>query len=48
MPALMTPVLVFIAVLVTMTCRYYALAPPGSLFFIMAASIGAYTHSDVP
>ena len=42
-PALMMPVLVFVAVLVTMICRFYGLGPPGSLFFIMAASIGAYT-----
>jgi hypothetical protein len=29
--------------LVTMICRFYRLGPPGSLFFIMTASIGAYT-----
>jgi hypothetical protein len=40
---LMVPVLVFIAILVTMVCRFYGLGPPGSLFFIMAASIGAYS-----
>lgn len=42
-PAAMMAVLVFIAILVTMVCRFYAVAPPGSLFFIMAAAIGAYT-----
>jgi hypothetical protein len=39
----MMPVLVFISIMVTMICRFYRVAPPGSLFFIMAASIGAYT-----
>lgn len=47
-PLLMMPVLVFIAILVTMLCRIYALWMPGSLFFIMAASIGAYSPLDVP
>lgn len=41
-PLLLVPVLAFISMLVTMVCRYYALGPPGSLFFVMAASIGAY------
>jgi uncharacterized membrane protein YccC len=44
---LMMPVLVFTAILVTMTCRFYGLGPPGSLFFIMAASIGAYSPGAV-
>ncbi|MGV3655779.1 MAG: FUSC family protein [Noviherbaspirillum sp.] len=43
-PPLMMPVLVFTSILVTMVCRYYAVGPPGSLFFIMAASIGAYSR----
>jgi hypothetical protein len=42
-PPLMVPVLTVVAVLVTMLCRFYALEAPGSLFFLMAASIGAYT-----
>lgn len=42
-PALMTPMLVFITILATMLCRFYAVGVPGSLFFIMAAAIGAYT-----
>ncbi len=42
-PPLMMPVLVFIAMLVTMVCRFYGLGPPGGLFFIMAAAIGAYS-----
>lgn len=46
-PALMVPVLVFITLLVTMVCRFYRLGPPGNLFFIMAASIGAFSPVDV-
>ncbi|MDR2012251.1 MAG: FUSC family protein [Rhodanobacter sp.] len=42
-PPLMVPVLTLVAVLVTMLCRFYALGPPSSLFFLMAAAIGAYT-----
>ena len=44
--AAMMPALVFVSILVTMACRFYRLGPPGSLFFVMAASIGAY--SPVP
>lgn len=43
LPGLLVPVLAAISILVTMVCRYYALGPPGSLFFVMAASIGACT-----
>lgn len=43
----MMPVLVFTAILVTMVCRFYGLGPPGSLFFIMTASIGAYSPLQV-
>lgn len=46
-PPLMMLVLTFTAILVTMLCRYYNLSPPGSLFFIMAASIGAYSPGEV-
>lgn len=42
-PTLMMPALTFTSILVTMVCRFYVIAPPGSLFFIMAASIGAYS-----
>lgn len=45
-PALMMPVLTFIAILVTMVCRFYAMGMPGSLFFVMAAAIGAYSPMD--
>lgn len=46
-PVLMMPVLVFISILVTMVCRFYNLGPPGSLFFIMAAAIGAYSPVEL-
>ncbi|AYH43005.1 FUSC family protein [Azoarcus sp. DN11] len=46
-PPLMMLVLTFTAILVTMVCRFYRVGPPGSLFFIMAASIGAYSPGDV-
>ncbi|WP_241673200.1 FUSC family protein [Lacisediminimonas profundi] len=42
-PPAMMPVLVFTTILVTMVCRFYGFGPPGSLFFVMAASIGAYS-----
>lgn len=42
-PALVVPLLVLITLLVTMVCRFYAAPPPGSLFFVMAAAIGAYS-----
>jgi uncharacterized membrane protein YccC len=40
--------LTFIAIVVTMLCRFYRLGPPGSVFFIMAAAIGAYSPSEIP
>ena len=43
LPPLLVLVLTAIAIVVTMTCRFYGVGPPGSLFFIMAASIGAYS-----
>ena len=36
------PIIALVAALVTMACRYYRVVPPGSLFFVMAAAIGAY------
>ena len=47
LPLLLVPVLTFIAILVSMVCRFYVLGPPGSLFFIMAAAIGAYSPIEV-
>lgn len=46
-PLVMVPALVFTTILVTMVCRFYGLGPPAGLFFIMAASIGAYSHGEV-
>lgn len=43
----MIPVIGFTSILVTMICRYYGLGPPGSLFFIMAVSIGAYSPLEI-
>ncbi|MGE5471518.1 MAG: FUSC family protein [Bacteroidota bacterium] len=47
LPALMMMVLTFTAILVTMVCRFYRVGVPGSLFFIMAAAIGAYSPGDI-
>lgn len=48
----MRPLLIaLIALIVTMTVRTYRLPPPGPLFFVMVAAIGAYTPvpmSSVP
>lgn len=46
-PPVMMMVLTFTAILVTMVCRFYRVGPPASLFFIMAASIGAYSPGDI-
>lgn len=42
-PALQTPLVVLITILVTMVCRFYAVPPRGSLFFVMSAAIAAYS-----
>lgn len=47
-PLLLVPMMTFIAIMVTMVCRFYALGPPGSMFFIMAAAIGIFSPIDVP
>lgn len=47
LPFLLVVVLSGLTMLVTMVCRFYALGPPGSLFFIMAAAIGAYAPIEV-
>lgn len=46
-PPSMMFVLTFTAVLVLMLVRYYRLPPPGGVFFIMAAAIGAYSPCEV-
>jgi hypothetical protein len=43
LPLLMVPALTSMAIAVTMVCRFYGLGMPSSLFFIMAAAIGAYS-----
>jgi hypothetical protein len=45
-PAVMTPMLIFTTILVTMVVRFYAVGVPGNVFFVMAAAIGAYTPVD--
>jgi hypothetical protein len=47
LPILLVPVLAGITILISMLCRFFALAPPGSLFFVMVAAIGAYSPIDV-
>ncbi|PXW94212.1 fusaric acid resistance family protein [Sphaerotilus hippei] len=46
LPGLTVVVLATAATLITMLGRIYALGPPGSLFFVMAAAIGAYTPAQ--
>ncbi len=46
-PVLMVPALIFITALVTMLCRLYAVGPPGSIFFVMAAAIGVYSPLEL-
>jgi uncharacterized membrane protein YccC len=46
-PLLLTPALAFAAILVTLVCRFYSVAPPGNVFFIMAVSIGMFTPGEV-
>lgn len=46
-PILMVPAVTLIAIAVTMGCRLYGVGPPGNLFFVMAAAIGAYTPVEV-
>lgn len=47
LPASQVPVITLVALLSTMVCRYYRLGPPGSLFFVMAAAIGAFSPGDL-
>ncbi|MDB5545984.1 MAG: rane protein [Hyphomicrobiales bacterium] len=46
-PLALTPLLALIAMLVTMVVRFYRLGPPGAMFFVMAASIAAFTPTSV-
>ena len=50
-PVMVIPTIIFVAISVTLLVRFYSMGPPAGLFFIMAASIGAYTPVqalDVP
>jgi len=42
-PVALVPVLAFITVLGVMLCRFYGIGMPGPLFFVMCASIAAYS-----
>lgn len=46
-PFSVIPVLAFIAMVATMLCRFYGIGMPGSLFFVMAAAIAAYSRVDI-
>lgn len=47
LPVAQVPFIGLVAVLATMICRYYRLMPPGSLFLVMAAAIGAFAPGDL-
>ncbi|UYO37608.1 FUSC family protein [Rhodopseudomonas palustris] len=47
LPWLLVPAITFTAIVVTMLCRFYRVGPPGSMFFVMAAAIAAYTPGDL-
>ena len=47
-PPVMMLVLTFISIVVMMICRFYKMSAISSLFFVMAAAIGAYSPSTLP
>lgn len=47
LPLATVPVVFVLTTLVTMLCRFYRVAPPGPLFFVMAASIAIYAPTPV-
>jgi len=50
-PVARVPLITVMAILATTLCRYYRVGPPGSVFFILACAIGAYTpgeFADIP
>ncbi len=47
-PPVTLPLLTGVTMVATMVCRFYAVAPPGSMFFVMAAAIGAYMPTSGP
>lgn len=46
-PLALTPLLALLTMLVTMVVRFYRLGPPGAVFFVMAASLAAFTPTSV-
>ena len=46
-PELRVPIIALVSLLVTMACRYFRIAPPGPLFFVMATAIGAYAPGTI-
>lgn len=47
LPLIIIAIVAVIAVLATVVCRFYRVGPPGSLFFVMAAAIGAYAPGKI-
>lgn len=47
MPDATVPLITVMAILVTAACRYYRIGPPGSFFFIMAATIAAFAPVEL-
>ena len=45
--ALVPVMLTLITLLVSIACRFYRVGPPGILFFLMAAAIGAYAPVEI-
>src|SRR5690606_7113537 len=45
-PAATVPLITLMTIIVTAACRYYRIGPPGSFFFIMAATIAAFAPAD--
>jgi hypothetical protein len=43
----LAPMIIFVTMMVMMIVRIYMLGPPGALFFVMAAAIGAYAPVEV-
>ncbi|MFT4151943.1 MAG: FUSC family protein [Paracoccaceae bacterium] len=46
-PPAIVPLIGLTAMLATMVCRYFRIGPPGSMFFIMACAIGAYSPGEL-
>lgn len=47
LPDLRVPLIALVALLVTLAVRFYRVAPPGPLFFVMAATIAAYAPAPL-